>query len=154
MRRALLLAWLTLGCHDQFRFDEPRPDAASAPDAACADPACGWRKRDDCGGGNCGMECPDRATCTGSCDDGCRAECETGSDCALAAGQDASLMCESATCRLQVGPAGSIYCSANARCTLRCLGTCSVTCSANSHCTLACFGDDEPHTVTGSASCP
>jgi hypothetical protein len=156
MRRALLLAWLALGCHDQFRFDEPRPDAADALAGvdACADPTCGWRKRDDCGGGVCGMECPDRATCTGSCPDGCRAECETRSDCTLSTGPSASVMCESATCDLQVGAASNIYCNADAHCTLHCRASCSVTCSANSRCTLACAGDDVPHAVTGSASCP
>jgi hypothetical protein len=153
MRRALLLAWLALGCHDQFRFDEPRPDAAGTPDA-CADPSCRWRTRTDCGDRTCGMECPDRDTCTGSCDDGCRAECETGSDCTLGTGRDASVMCESASCSLQVGPASSIYCAAGARCTARCLGACTITCSANSQCSLACAGDDTPHAVSGAASCP
>jgi hypothetical protein len=165
--RLLVLALAVLGCSQQFRFDEPVPDAATdaTPDTtgdvvardgiACSDPSCTWRPSDDCtSGGLCGLECGERSTCTGTCGAGCRAECEAHADCTLGAGANATLVCESATCTVEVGAGSSVFCAADAHCALRCLADCALTCSANSHCTLACAGDAQPRSITGSVSCP
>jgi hypothetical protein len=184
--RLALLALLALGCREQFRFDEPHPEAgvasdddagdraspdaaesdsraddvavaeaASGPegDAGCPAGGCNWRRRDDCTSAGCGLECPGRTTCDGSCGDGCRAECEAHATCILSTGRQASVTCEASSCTLELGAASTAYCAADATCKLRCVSSCSVSCSATSHCTLACPGE-KPHAFTGSATCP
>jgi hypothetical protein len=182
--RALWLCAAALGCHAEFRFDEPvlvvadgGPDSAADPPADapvdlaaeatvaavdvgadvvdCFVGLCGWQRENACGVMGCQLECEGPSEmCSGTCGVACEARCRDGARCALTAAERADLECRERASCSFVAGAGS-----QVRC--REGAVCTIRCLGacaldceDATCRLQCAADPAPVPVSGTVRCP